>query len=237
MTAFRLNGSTLVQLVRKDYGDAGQEDFHSELIWYTELLKIFCYTDKRSQTKKKKYPSMPIPNPAVYAFDRCWSASFLCLWRVGKVSRLHGSSDIQFGPPARPKSPLASTDRSRYKRDLSLPDVVVCVRWVPLLLATHKTLVVSPSSPVYMRVPLCPWLFPQQTLAPGTGQPAVDSVESQSNTGPAWQTSHLCVCMGTSGLPMLAGHRPPVSRHTLLLVVYWCCHGNQNFSTPTQVLV
>lgn len=100
--------------------------------------------------------------------------------------------------------PLASTDQQRNKKDISpLDRVVLDVFLLPL--ATHKTFEVSPSSPVYMQAPLHPRLFSQQTLAWGTGQPAGDSVVSQANTGPGWQTSHLCVCMGTSGPLRLTG--------------------------------
>lgn len=102
--------------------------------------------------------------------------------------------------------PLASTEQPKNKRDLSPPDRVV---WDVFLLplATRKTFVVSPSSPVYT---VCeslsaPSFFSQQTPAQGAERPAGDSVESQANTGLAWQTSHLLVCMGTSGPSRLTG--------------------------------
>lgn len=47
--------------------------------------------------KLKTNPYMPIPNPAVCVFDKSGSVSILHLWKAGKVSRLHGSSDIQSG--------------------------------------------------------------------------------------------------------------------------------------------
>lgn len=97
------------------------------------------------------------------------------------------------------------------------------------------------SSPEFMCVACLstPALFPQHTTVRGIGQPAGDSVESQANTGPAWQTYHLCVCMGTSGPPRLWGPlRLPVWQwaYTHSVGVYWCCHGSTVF-TPTQVLV
>lgn len=55
--------------------------------------------------------------------------------------------------------PLASTDQPRNKRALSLQDGLV---WdvLPLPLATHKTVLVSPSSPVCMWELLHPQLIP-----------------------------------------------------------------------------
>lgn len=101
-----------------------------------------------------------------------------------------------------------------------------------------RHLQVSFISRVYVRASP-PQLFPQHTTARGIGQPAGNSVESQANTGPVWQTYHLCVCMGTSGPPRLWGPlRLPVWQwaYTHSVGVYWCCHGSTVF-TPTQVLV
>ncbi len=48
---------------------------------------------------------MPIPNPAVYMFNKSWPVSILCVCEAGKVSRLHGSSDIQSGLQRNQTSP------------------------------------------------------------------------------------------------------------------------------------
>lgn len=83
---------------------------------------------------------------------------------------------------------------------------------------------------------LHPQLFPQQRATRCPGQPEGDSVESQANTGSAWQTSHLCVCMGTSGIPKLAGPSvcPPVCLRACthcwcILVLSW----HQSFHSYT----
>lgn len=70
---------------------------------------------------------------------------------------------------------------------------------------------------VYVRVSLPTALSSADTAE----QPVGDSLESRANTGPAWQTSHLCVCMGTSGPPRLAG--PSVCLPVRLLACTYCC--------------
>lgn len=149
---------------------------------------------------------MPIPNPAVYMFDKSWSVSILCLWKVGKVSRLHGSSDIQSGLQRDQTSPPSHLQSSRGIKEIFLNRTRLCEMcsfcpwrhtrhlWSLLHLLCMCESLSAPSS------------FPSRHRpAQGTGQPAGGSVESQANTGPAWQTSHLCVCMGTSGPPRLTG--------------------------------
>lgn len=89
---------------------------------------------------------------------------------------------------------------------------------------------------------ICESLSSQQALAWGTRQPAGDSVVSQANTGPGWQTSHLCVCMGTSGNPRLAGPSVCLAvwlwayTHTLLCVPVLSWHQNFYSYTGTALL-
>ncbi|TNN82706.1 hypothetical protein EYF80_006947 [Liparis tanakae] len=60
---------------------------------------------------------MPTPSPAVYMTDKSRSVCILCVRKVGKVSRLHGSSDIQSGLQRDQTSPpLAPTDPPRNER-------------------------------------------------------------------------------------------------------------------------
>lgn len=206
-------------------------------IFMAELVKIFCCTEKCSRTNQKQIPT-------------CWFQTLLrmCSIRADlSPSCVYGSLVRSAASVAALTFSLASSETKRVPshqqtswgiKEIFLYRTRLCEMCSFLPLATHKTFVVSPSSPVYMRAPLRPRLFPQQTPALGTGQPAGDSVESQANTGPAWQTSHLCVCMGTSGLPRLAGPSVclPVCLTVRLHTHCWCVlvlSWNQNFYSYT----
>lgn len=83
--------------MRVDYWDASVVDFS---LWTGVMNRagenILLHWEVRPY-KSKTNAYMPIPKPAVYKFDKSWTVSILRLRKGGKVSRLHGSSDIQSG--------------------------------------------------------------------------------------------------------------------------------------------
>lgn len=128
-----------------------------------------------------------------------------CLWKAGKVSRLHGSSDIQSGLQRDRTSPSRIYRAARGIKESLLHRTGLCEtcsscprrRARPLWSLLHRLCMCESLS--------APGFLAQQTLAQSAKPPAGGCVERRANTGPAWQTSHLCVCMGTSGPCQLHG--------------------------------
>lgn len=125
--------------------------------------------------------------------------------------------------------PLATAEKLKNKRDLSTLDRVV---WDVLLWRHTRHL----WSPLHLLC-ICESLSAHSSFLSRPRRAAGWWLCGESaNTGPAWQTSHLCVCMGTSGPPRLAGPsvclpvRPWAYTYCCCVLVLSC---HQNFHSYT----
>ena len=213
---------TLGLLKRVDHLEAGLLDVCSELV------KIFCCSHT-CRTKTNAY--MPIPNPAVYMFDKSWSVSILCVYaRLVRSAASVAALTFSLASSETKQVPLAPTGQPRNKRDLSPADGVV---WDVLPFAPGDTQEdicgLSFISCVYARATLPPVLPPADTGSghwaaswwlcgePGKHRPCMANISPLCLHGNIWpsqarRTLRLSACL-------------TVSLHTA--GVYWCCHGTR----------
>lgn len=202
---------------------------------HTELVKIFCCTEKCSHTSQKQIPT-------------CRFQTLLCMCSIqadpspscvyGRLVRSAASmAALTFSMASSETKRVPSHQQtSRGIKEIFLYRTRLCEMCSFLPLATHKTFVVSPSSPVHMQAPLHPRLFPQQTGSRHRaasrwlcGEPGKHRL-GMANISPLCLHGNIWPSQARRALRLSACE----ATHTA--GVYGCCHGTR-ISTLTQVLV
>lgn len=113
----------------------------------------------------------------------------LHLWETG--SHLLRSSDIHSGI-------WQASPAHTYRAEIKCLSLLVRMRNVPFASGRRQDIKVSPLTSVYKWASVVHHSTSVLSLADAVFSSQLVSLKSQANTSPAWQTSHLCVCMGTA---------------------------------------
>lgn len=200
-------------------------------MWCTELVEIFCCTEKGSHTSQKQIPTCRFQTLPCMCSIKAHLSPCCIYRRLVRSATSMAALTFSLASSETKPVPLASTDQQRNKIDLSPLDRVV---WDVFLLplVTRKTFEVCPSSPLYMWAPLSPadtglghqaasrWLCGE----PGKHRPWMANISPLCQHGNIWH-SQACRSLRLSD-----------SEPTHTVGVYQCCHGTR-ISTPTQVLL